>query len=171
MIAGLMKKTRNYPKSHKVAQDCIDCRVKGKNVEATSAQKTCDTCKWHLDPFSGARKNLNIGRKARKYQTQKLIIARAAAVSTLTENETYELPWGSSSFSEAGRFQHNLIPQRSSLNRALPGSMAEWTREILQWAKICQSKNCNLKMFNRFVSWTNIDMMYSSKPVATHLTS
>ena len=135
VIAGLMKKTRNYPKSHKVAQDCIDCRVKGKNVEATSAQKTCDTCKWHLDPFSGARKNLNIGRKARKYQTQKLIIARAAAVSTLTENETYELPWGSSSFSEAGRFQHNLIPQRSSLNRALPGSMAEWTQEILQWAR------------------------------------
>lgn len=36
----LMKKRINFPKSHKVAQDC---RVKGKSVAATSAQKTCDT--------------------------------------------------------------------------------------------------------------------------------
>ena len=34
-----------------------------------------------------------------------------------------------------------------------------------------EGKNYNLKMFNRFVSLTNIDVMYSSKPVATHLTS
>ena len=166
---GLMKKTRNYPKSHKVAQDCIDCRVKGKNVEATSAQKTCDTCKWHLDPFSGARKNLNIGRKARKYQTQKLIIARAAAVSTLTENETYELPWGSSSFSEAGRFQHNQPHPPEKQPQQGPARLHGWMDP--GDTAMGEGKNYNLKMFNRFVSLTNIDVMYSSKPVATHLTS
>ena len=36
------------------------------------------THKWHLDLFIGARKNLNIGRKAHKSETKKTIIAHAA---------------------------------------------------------------------------------------------
>ena len=94
------------------------------------------THKWHLDLFIGARKNLNIGRKAHKSETKKTIIAHAAVWALWQKMKNMNYLGDHHPFLRLEGFSTtNLIPQRSSLNRALPGSMAEWTQEILQWAR------------------------------------